>query len=323
MVGLGLALAQPHAPRARGHRRRRDADGPRRARHHRRAAAANLSIVVLDNERYGETGMQATHTAHGIDLAPWPRLRDVAPALVHPAADAGSCTAQPGRTSRRSRCRRTSSRWASAAEGFAARGALPPRLCRLLGYPSSRRACGRTRSSGCARRLAASAFQEPRWSQLKPCPALEIEVRGDLADAPRRSPSPARASATGPVSPKWHITGHLGLLGDEVQACRRRSRAPSRRGPGRAPPPARRRCRPSNSRRCRPCRAFSPRRSPPRRPCIACLPVELLHDRRPGLDLGLRVAGVVVALHAIEHRRRDHAGSRRRRSRRRPAGCGC
>jgi thiamine pyrophosphate-dependent acetolactate synthase large subunit-like protein len=30
---------------------------------------ANLSIVVIDNERYGETGMQATHTASGVDLA--------------------------------------------------------------------------------------------------------------------------------------------------------------------------------------------------------------------------------------------------------------
>jgi thiamine pyrophosphate-dependent acetolactate synthase large subunit-like protein len=30
---------------------------------------ANLSVVVIDNERYGETGMQATHTAHGVDLA--------------------------------------------------------------------------------------------------------------------------------------------------------------------------------------------------------------------------------------------------------------
>ena len=29
----------------------------------------NLSIVVLDNERYGETGMQRTHTAYGADLA--------------------------------------------------------------------------------------------------------------------------------------------------------------------------------------------------------------------------------------------------------------
>jgi thiamine pyrophosphate-dependent acetolactate synthase large subunit-like protein len=32
-------------------------------------APPNLSIVVLDNERYGETGMQHTHTAHGVDLA--------------------------------------------------------------------------------------------------------------------------------------------------------------------------------------------------------------------------------------------------------------
>ncbi len=30
---------------------------------------ANLAIVVLDNERYGETGMQATHTAGPVDLA--------------------------------------------------------------------------------------------------------------------------------------------------------------------------------------------------------------------------------------------------------------
>ena len=30
---------------------------------------ANLSIVVLDNELYGETGRQQTHTALGVDLA--------------------------------------------------------------------------------------------------------------------------------------------------------------------------------------------------------------------------------------------------------------
>ncbi|MGH8686203.1 MAG: thiamine pyrophosphate-dependent enzyme [Burkholderiales bacterium] len=29
----------------------------------------NLGVVVLDNERYGETGMQQTHTAYGVDLA--------------------------------------------------------------------------------------------------------------------------------------------------------------------------------------------------------------------------------------------------------------
>ena len=30
---------------------------------------ANLAVAVLDNERYGETGMQETHTAHAADLA--------------------------------------------------------------------------------------------------------------------------------------------------------------------------------------------------------------------------------------------------------------
>jgi len=33
------------------------------------SAPHNLAIAVLDNERYGETGMQATATAHGTDLA--------------------------------------------------------------------------------------------------------------------------------------------------------------------------------------------------------------------------------------------------------------
>ncbi len=32
-------------------------------------APPNLAVVVLDNERYGETGMQPTHTAGAIDLA--------------------------------------------------------------------------------------------------------------------------------------------------------------------------------------------------------------------------------------------------------------
>ncbi len=29
----------------------------------------NLAVVVLDNEHYGETGMQPSHTAFGVDLA--------------------------------------------------------------------------------------------------------------------------------------------------------------------------------------------------------------------------------------------------------------
>lgn len=69
MMGLGLALAQP---------RRRvlvvTGDGEMLMGLGALATIAvqrprNLSIVVLDNERYGETGMQRTHTAHGVDLA--------------------------------------------------------------------------------------------------------------------------------------------------------------------------------------------------------------------------------------------------------------
>jgi thiamine pyrophosphate-dependent acetolactate synthase large subunit-like protein len=69
MLGLGLALAQP---------RRRvlvvTGDGEMLMGLGALATigvqrAANLTVVVIDNERYGETGMQATHTAHGVDLA--------------------------------------------------------------------------------------------------------------------------------------------------------------------------------------------------------------------------------------------------------------
>jgi thiamine pyrophosphate-dependent acetolactate synthase large subunit-like protein len=69
MMGLGLALAQParrvlvvtgdgEMLMGLGSLATIGSQGPR-----------NLAIVVLDNERYGETGMQKTHTAHGVDLA--------------------------------------------------------------------------------------------------------------------------------------------------------------------------------------------------------------------------------------------------------------
>jgi thiamine pyrophosphate-dependent acetolactate synthase large subunit-like protein len=68
MIGLGLALAQP---------KRRvlviTGDGEMLMGMGSLATIgvqkpANLTVVVIDNERYGETGMQETHTAHGIDL---------------------------------------------------------------------------------------------------------------------------------------------------------------------------------------------------------------------------------------------------------------
>jgi thiamine pyrophosphate-dependent acetolactate synthase large subunit-like protein len=69
VLGLGLALAQP---------KRRvlvlTGDGEMLMGIGSLATIAvqrppNLAVVVLDNERYGETGMQPTHTALGADLA--------------------------------------------------------------------------------------------------------------------------------------------------------------------------------------------------------------------------------------------------------------
>jgi len=69
MIGLGIALAQPE-------RRVLVVTGDGEMLMGLGAfaaialqAPANLAIVVLDNERYGETGMQATHTAGTTDLA--------------------------------------------------------------------------------------------------------------------------------------------------------------------------------------------------------------------------------------------------------------
>lgn len=68
MIGLGLALAQPG---------RKvlviTGDGEMLMGLGSLATIAvqkpdNLAILVQDNERYGETGMQETHTRHGVDL---------------------------------------------------------------------------------------------------------------------------------------------------------------------------------------------------------------------------------------------------------------
>lgn len=69
MVGLGLALAQP---------KRRvlviTGDGEMLMALGALATIGvqqprNLAVIVMDNEHYGETGMQQTHTRFGVDLA--------------------------------------------------------------------------------------------------------------------------------------------------------------------------------------------------------------------------------------------------------------
>src|SRR6516165_6599791 len=69
MVGLGLALAQPE-------RRVLVVTGDGEMLMGLGSLAtigavrpSNLRLVVLDNERFGETGQQRTHTAMGTDLA--------------------------------------------------------------------------------------------------------------------------------------------------------------------------------------------------------------------------------------------------------------
>lgn len=68
MIGLGLALAQPARPVL-----VLTGDGEMLMGIGALATIAvkapkNLSIVVQDNEHYGETGMQETATRHGVDL---------------------------------------------------------------------------------------------------------------------------------------------------------------------------------------------------------------------------------------------------------------
>lgn len=69
MVGLGLALAQPDRPvlvlAGDGEMLMGLGALATLAQHKPR----NLTIVVLDNEQYAETGMQRTATGHGTDLA--------------------------------------------------------------------------------------------------------------------------------------------------------------------------------------------------------------------------------------------------------------
>ena len=69
MVGMGIALAQPSRPVV-----VITGDGDMLMGMGSLATIAvqkpaNLSIAVLDNERYGETGMQESHSAYGVDLA--------------------------------------------------------------------------------------------------------------------------------------------------------------------------------------------------------------------------------------------------------------
>lgn len=69
MVGLGLALAQPNAPVVVITGDGESLMGMGGFATIALQAPGNLSIVVLDNGLYGETGGQHSHTGRGVDLA--------------------------------------------------------------------------------------------------------------------------------------------------------------------------------------------------------------------------------------------------------------
>jgi thiamine pyrophosphate-dependent acetolactate synthase large subunit-like protein len=69
MVGLGLALAQPARPVLVITGDGEQLMGLGGLATIAAAAPANLTVAVLDNRLYGETGMQASHTGRGADLA--------------------------------------------------------------------------------------------------------------------------------------------------------------------------------------------------------------------------------------------------------------
>jgi thiamine pyrophosphate-dependent acetolactate synthase large subunit-like protein len=82
LIGLGLATSQPGRPVA-----VITGDGEQLMGLGGLATIGmqqppNLSIIVIDNERYGETGGQLTHTARAVDLAAVARACGIAHALT-------------------------------------------------------------------------------------------------------------------------------------------------------------------------------------------------------------------------------------------------
>ena len=151
MIGLGLALAQP---------KRRvlviTGDGEMLMGLGSLATIgvqqpANLTVVVIDNERYGETGMQETHTAHGIDLNAVARACGLNVVDLKDLPEDDPWDQGPEFRCGQGRRRENPAR-ASAARGRAAQGAFPPRPC------SAKR---RTRSENQGQ---TTFFQRKTWS---------------------------------------------------------------------------------------------------------------------------------------------------------------
>ena len=102
MIGLGLALAQPARPVAVFTGDGEALMGTGALLTIAVARPPNLTIVVLDNGHFGETGMQPSHTHHGVDLAAiaaaagFPQVGTVTTPAELPAAAASLQDTQSG-----------------------------------------------------------------------------------------------------------------------------------------------------------------------------------------------------------------------------------
>ncbi len=88
MIGLGLALARPDRPVAVFTGDGEMLMGLGALATIGVAAPKNLSIVVLDNRHFGETGMQASHTGLGTDLCEVARACGIARVMAASSMDA-------------------------------------------------------------------------------------------------------------------------------------------------------------------------------------------------------------------------------------------
>ena len=108
MIGLGLALAKPKLKVA-----VITGDGEMLMGMGSLATIgvqrpANLAIIVFDNQHYGETGMQPSHTDSGVDLVGVARACGI-------SADAARCRIEAGLEDARGPARRRSARRCSRA----------------------------------------------------------------------------------------------------------------------------------------------------------------------------------------------------------------
>ena len=123
MIGLGVALAQPNLPVV-----VITGDGEMLMGMGSLATVGlqkpkNLTIIVLDNEVYGETGGQASHTAATVDLVGVARSCGIADAraIGDHGRDRGLCAGHAGRHQRAALCQHQDRQRQSGA------GAVQPR----------------------------------------------------------------------------------------------------------------------------------------------------------------------------------------------------